>query len=382
VIYRLPATIAVAVISIALLPPSAAAPPAINYHKDLPAALKEAKSLRVPAFVVLVKPKATAPDIVDARLADKSRAFACANVPLTPALAKQYDLDGEFHILLLDADGAVVEKYGADVSAEKLWFRMNGLDLSARADARAVLKSDADAKGKKAALATLVRLGAAPPDLIPLFTGPAELKDAARKALTALPGDAVATALLDALKSEDAAVRTAVHPLAVQATGYKASPLKVWQSGTAEDRAAAWDKWNAAVQARFYPLNAAVLAFCEKHMGEQVNNGECAMLVVEAFKGCNAKPIVHSGKTYIWGRALQPGEPVVPGDVVQYEGAQFAKGRTVQHHTAVIHKALGPDQYELLEQNVNGVKKVQTGGKLDLGKLQEGSVIIYRPLPK
>jgi hypothetical protein len=105
------------------------------------------------------------------------------------------------------------------------------------------------------------------------------------------------------------------------------------------------------------------------------------MLVVEAFGGCRAKPMFHSGKTYIWGRPLQPGEPVVPGDVVQYEGAKFTNGGA-PHHTSVIRKVLGPDQYELIEQNVNGVKKVQTGGKLDLGKLKDGSVIIYRPLPK
>lgn len=374
---RSPVVLVVLVATLFVAP--AAAQPGLSYHKDLPAALKEAKTLGVPALVALAKPKATPPTFTDARTVEKSRGFACASVALTPALAKQYDLDGEFHILLLNSDGTVAEKFGADVTPEQLWFKMTALAGKTRDGFLETLRSDADAKAKKAALAGLARVGPAAPDLLPLLAGsPGDTRDAARKLFNALPADATAAALLDGLKSDDPAVRAACHPLAITATGYKGAPLKVWQSGTAEERAAAWGKWNDAAQGQTYSLNRAVLAFCEKNMDVQVNNGECAMLLVDAYKEAKAKPMFHSGKTYVWGRELRPGEPVVPGDVVQFEGTKFADGWTYPHHTSVIRKVLAPGKLETLEQNVGGIKKVRPG-KLDLTGLKEGSVVIYRP---
>ena len=276
----------------------------------------------------------------------------------------------------------MLEKYGADVTADKLWPKMNALAADARAAFLKTLRSDADAKEKKAALAGLVRVGVSVPDLLPLLAGPpGEARDAARRrSPPCRPTRSWPRLLLDGLKSEDAEVRAAAHPLAVQITGYKGAPLKVFQSGTAEERAAAWDKWNDAAQSQFYPLNQGVVAYCEKHMGEQVNNGECAMLVSEAYKECKAKSMVHSGSTYVWGRPLRPGEPVLPGDVVQFEGVKVGTF-SYPHHTSVIHKVLGPGKYEVLEQNIGGVKKVRPG-KFDMNTLKEGSIVIYRPQPK
>ena len=378
-----PLSAIVLAVSALLLPTSATADPTVVYHKDVPAALKEAKTLRVSAFVVLTKAKAATPAAVaDPRIVRASRSLACASAPLTAALAKQYDLDGEAHILVLDADGAVVEKFAGDAPADKVLAVVTKQAATARTDLLATVKPDADAKARKAALAGLTRLGPFAEDLILFLTDKdMAIKEAARKALAALPPEATMTPLMDALKSDDAATRAAVHPHAVHATGYKGAPLKVWQSGTAEERAAAWDKWNDHVQNQFPPLNRSVLAYCEQRLGVQVNNGECAMLVVDAYKECKAQPMVKSGATYLWGRQLKAGEPVLPGDVVQYEGAKFSNGGSAPHHTSVIRKVLGPNRYELLEQNVGGVKKVQPG-KLDLDKLKEGTVVIYRPQPK
>lgn len=356
--------------------------PVVAYYREIPTALKEAKTLGVPALVVLTKPKVTPTALADLRVVRASRALACASVPHTAALAKQYELGDDETVLVLNPEGTVVDKFAPDVTAEKLLGTMNKLAAAARAEHLKGLKPDSDANAKKTALAGLARLGHRAEDLIPLLTDTdAATKETARKALAALPADAAMTPLLDALKSESAELRTAVHPLAVQATGYKASPLKVWQTGTAEERAQAWDKWNDTVQTQSPPLNRAVLAFCEGSMGTQVNNGECAMLVVDAFKECKAKPMTNSGETYIWGRALKAGEPVLPGDIVQYEGAKFSNGTNAPHHTAVIRKVLAAGKYETLEQNVNGVKKVQPG-KLELALLKEGTVVIYRPQPK
>ncbi len=373
----------VSLVSLAALLPAPAVEPVVVYHKDVTGALKEAKALRVPAFVVLTKPKAVVPVAAgDPRVVRAARSLACAAAPLTAALAKQYDLDGEAHILVLDADGAVIEKFAGDAPADQVLAATDKAAAAARTELLKTVKADADAKARKAALAGLTRLGPFAEDLILFLTDKdAPIKDAARKAVAAMPPESTMTPLLDALRSDDAAARGAVHPLAVQATGYKGSPLKVWQSGTAEERAAAWDKWNDHVQNQFPPLNRAVLAFCEKNMGVQVNNGECAMLVIDAYKECKAQPMVKSGVTYLWGRQLKPGEPVLPGDVVQYEGTKFANGWSFPHHTSVIRKALGANKFEILEQNVGGVKKVQSN-KIDLGGLKEGTIVIYRPQPK
>ncbi len=374
---------AIALAVLAVLLPANAADPVVTIHATVPAALKEAKSLHVPAFVVLTKAKANAPvAVADPRIVRASRAFACATAPLTPALAKQYELDGDAHILVLDGEGAVIEKFAADATPEKVLAAVIKHATDARTELLKTVKPDADAKAKKATLAGLTRIGPFAEDLIPFLTdSDASIKDAARKAIAAMPPEATMTPLLDALKSEDAAVRTAVHPLAVAATGFKGAPLKVFQTGTAEERTAAWDKWNEHVQAQFPPLNRAVLAYCERHLGVQVNNGECAMLVIDAYAEVKAKPKMDSGVTYIWGRQLKPGEPVLPGDVVQYENVKFTTGWSNSHHTSVIRKVLAPNKFEILHQNEGGIKKVMPG-KLDLSLVKEGTIVIYRPQPK
>jgi hypothetical protein len=377
---RLPTVLVLVVATSALLPAAPPPPPPIPYHKDLPTALKESKTLRVPTFVTLTKTK-TNPPILDARVARMAKAFACAYTAVTPELAKQYELGDDSLILVLSSDGTVADKFAEALAPEKMVTGLKKHVEAARTELLKDLKPESNATAKKAALAGLAHLGHRAEDLIPLLTDPnASIKETAKKALDALPADATRMPLLDALKSEDVAVRTAVHPLAVQATGYKAAPLKVWQSGTAEDRAAAWDKWNETVQTQFPPLNRAIIAYAEFSLGAQVTNGECSSLAVEALKECKGKPMVRSGATYVWGRELKPNEPVLPGDIVQYENVKFPNG-AAPHHTSVIRKVLAPGKYDILEQNVNGVKKVQPG-KLDMATVKEGTIVIYRPQPK
>jgi HEAT repeat protein len=221
-----------------------AAPPAAS-HPNLPAALAEAKALRVPALVVLTKPKATA--AVDARITRMGQRFAAATVAVTPALTKQYGLNDDTAVLVLSADGEVVEKFAEAVAAEKVVAALKGHVDAARGELLKGLQPESSAKDKKAALAGLAKLGHRAEDLIPLLAdADVPTREAAKKALAALPPDEAMDPLLAALKSDDAKLRAAVHPLAVAATGYKMSPLKVWQTGADDERAAAWEKWNDA----------------------------------------------------------------------------------------------------------------------------------------
>src|SRR5690242_7687960 len=85
------------------------------------------------------------------------------------------------------------------------------------------------------------------------------------------------------------------------------------------------------------PTPAKVLAFAKEHKGQQVGNGECAVLALEALKSANAKP---RGKDdpnkedYVWGTlvctidraagAKPQGKPadVKPGAIVQFRDAK------------------------------------------------------------
>ena len=277
---------AVGFAAFALSLPLIAAEPTVTAHKDIPSTLKEAKTLGIPVFVVMKKAKASQPlAAADPRIARKAKTFACGSINLTAALAKQYALDGETYILLMDADGTVIETFAHNATANQVLAALSKHADAARGELLKTAKPDADAKTQRAALAGLMRLGPFAEDLIQLLVD-ANVKETARKALVVLPPEVAIGPVLDGLKSEDAAIRAAVYPIAVLMTGYKRSTLKVWQSGTPEERTAAWDKWNEAVEAQYPRLNRAVLAFCERNLGVQVNDGECAMLVMDAYAEC------------------------------------------------------------------------------------------------
>jgi hypothetical protein len=201
------------------------------------------------------------------------------------------------------------------------------------------------------------------------------------KALPTLPADEVALAALDGLASEDVEMRAACYRWAVATTRVPKTPaLEFWRKENEERRKKALVAWREAALVDMGPLNKEIVDFCEAHLGKKVGDGECAALAVEAFKSVNAKPIQHSGKTYIWGREVKAGQKVLPGDIVQLEDCRF-QNSTAPHHTQVIRRVLGPNRYEVLQQNSNGRRTVAPG-VLDLNRLLEGTVKIYRPLPE
>src|SRR4051794_7131061 len=70
-------------------------------------------------------------------------------------------------------------------------------------------------------------------------------------------------------------------------------------------------------------LNNKILAFCTEHLGQQVSDGECAMLVNEAFKETGAMPkrkipkpdgVSLRDDDYVWGKLLGANDEVQPGD--------------------------------------------------------------------
>jgi hypothetical protein len=176
-------------------------------------------------------------------------------------------------------------------------------------------------------------------------------------------------------------LRAACYSIAVEVTGVaKVPPLTFWKEASVEERTLAVEKWREAVYGKVPPVNKAILDFTFANYGKQVNNGECAMLVMEALRAATGRPVKVEGNKYVWGRALADGETARAGDIVQLEEAKFTNGASSPHHTQIIRRVLGPGRYEVLEQNVAGRRTVGWG-KLNLKLLVQGTIVIYRPIP-
>jgi hypothetical protein len=168
----------------------------------------------------------------------------------------------------------------------------------------------------------------------------------------------------------------------------------------------------AAAPAKEDTLGQKVLAFAQKHKGEQVGNGECAVLASEAYKAAGAArrgPDAPDKGDYTWGKlvftldAAPPEKPAAatppdaangkptdirPGDVIQFRNAKFrtkVKGgtytNTMPHHTAIVASVEeNGATIHILHQNHNGNKTVQDA-TLHLADLKEGWLRFYHPLP-
>jgi hypothetical protein len=144
------------------------------------------------------------------------------------------------------------------------------------------------------------------------------------------------------------------------------------------------DSWDLAVMPAIPVLNSRVLAFSESKKNTKVGNGECWTLAAEALKSAKAK----SANGYTFGRKLEPGEAIYPGDIMQFTEAKFA-GKTKgggtwwmtlgsPNHTAVVRQVLGPTKYEILQQNPGPVK----AATIDFKDMKSGKWEAWRPEAK
>jgi len=123
---------------------------------------------------------------------------------------------------------------------------------------------------------------------------------------------------------------------------------------------------------------AAIVAFCRKHSGRKVGDGECWSLANEAFKATGAQR--PAGQLRVWGRQLDlRRESPLPGDILECDRTRFSDGSYVPaQHTAVIIAVSSATQVRIAEQNFAGKKKVKERN-LDLSGLRSGKIYIYRP---
>src|SRR4051812_26299630 len=162
----------------------------------------------------------------------------------------------------------------------------------------------------------------------------------------------------------------------------------------------------AAAPAAQQSLGEKVVAFCQQHKGDQVGDGECAALAIQALREAGAKT---RGKDfpnqgdYTWGTRVftieAQGESapktegktfdIKPGDIIQLRDVKF-KGRrpggtysmTFGHHTAVVAGVEeGGQVVHVFHQNFGG-KKVVMNATYKLADLKEGWLRFYRPVLK
>lgn len=147
---------------------------------------------------------------------------------------------------------------------------------------------------------------------------------------------------------------------------------------------------------------AAVVAFCQAHMGQCVGRGECWDLADHALKSLPPEAMRSRGKVHghiVFEHIAGHGAPVWgadatlrPGDVLQFDACRFEERdpstrrvtRTIScgapDHTSIV-TAYATDSgcVDLLEQNSGGRRFVTTG-RLALHALVSGSVRAYRPI--
>jgi len=135
-------------------------------------------------------------------------------------------------------------------------------------------------------------------------------------------------------------------------------------------------------------LGAEIVAFTKANLGKKVNNGECAMLVVDAFKLVGAVMPKHQGVTYIWGDVVTDQNAAQPGDIIQFENVKFeeklpngTRTSSMAHHTAIVAEGIEPGVYKILHQNVGGSKLVQYGTINLNNRKPGGSLVFYRAQP-
>ena len=130
-------------------------------------------------------------------------------------------------------------------------------------------------------------------------------------------------------------------------------------------------------------LNNEILAFVDSHLHKKVGYGECWDLAAIPLNTLNAK----WDRQYVFGKLLKPTiDSILPGDIIQFEGVVLKKingnsqiTSSFEHHTAIIYKVLGNNQFVLAQQNTSDLGRKVGFSEIDFSNLVKGRYMIYRP---
>lgn len=131
-------------------------------------------------------------------------------------------------------------------------------------------------------------------------------------------------------------------------------------------------------------VNRRILEYVQEQHGRKVGRGECWDLAAAALDRAGAKWDGDHG----FGRELDlRRDSILPGDIVQFEGAEFQwkEGNAIHtsrmpHHTAVVVGVLAPGVFTMAEQNTQATGRKVGFARLDLSQRTKGSVRLFRPV--
>jgi hypothetical protein len=130
------------------------------------------------------------------------------------------------------------------------------------------------------------------------------------------------------------------------------------------------------------PLNKGILDYTSSKMNKKVGRGECWDLASYALKQVGAK---WDGE-YDFGRLIEKGECIMPGDIIQFERIKikYKKGsqtftEAMPHHTAIIYEVISADEVKLAHQNTGYTGRKVGVTNLRFSTIQSGKYMIYRP---
>jgi len=130
-------------------------------------------------------------------------------------------------------------------------------------------------------------------------------------------------------------------------------------------------------------LGYKVLQFAKSQMGKQVGNGECWTLAHDALQAAGAKRPGQELAVYVFGTPVSL-QDARAGDILQFENVRFVSPsgawQSFGHHTAIVSGRSG-NVIQLIHQNVNGNRTVQTG-TINLAERQGGTIQAFRPVAR
>ncbi|MCB9197066.1 MAG: CHAP domain-containing protein [Flavobacteriales bacterium] len=120
-----------------------------------------------------------------------------------------------------------------------------------------------------------------------------------------------------------------------------------------------------------------IVEYAVKNLGKKVDRGECWDLVAFALDNAKAE----------WQMPFDFGdkfdyqkETIKPGDIISFDNVRFESDNgymTFPMHYAIVYKVIDKDHIEILHQNHNNQRVVQTL-TLDLTTLKKGKMQFYR----
>jgi hypothetical protein len=129
-------------------------------------------------------------------------------------------------------------------------------------------------------------------------------------------------------------------------------------------------------------INKSILEYVDNSIGKKIGRGECWDLAKGALDFSEGKLV----DVYVFGRLLEKGECIFPGDIMQFENVKteinnngLTSFQSFPHHTAIVYEVNSQTDLILAHQNVDGKKKVVTSQFISTSVI-EGDLKIYRPI--